>query len=132
MSNLAKRPNFLIILADDMGYSDLGCFGSEIETPNLDRLAADGIRFTQMHNTSKCFPSRACLLTGLYAQQCGMDQRSSEGFRNSVMMGEILRRAGYRTLFVGKHHGTDNPYDWGFDHYRGLRDGGAPAEDIAQ
>ena len=119
-----QRPNVVIILADDLGYSDIGAYGSEIRTPNLDQLAQGGIRFTQMHNTGKCFPSRAVLLTGLYAQQVGMD-RKPEAFRNSVMFGEVLRTAGYRTLFVGKHHGTDNPYDWGFDHYRGLRDGAA-------
>jgi arylsulfatase A-like enzyme len=66
------RPNIILILADDMGWSDLGCYGSEIRTPNLDRLAQNGIRFTHMYNTSKCFPSRACLLTGLYAQQVGL------------------------------------------------------------
>ena len=66
------RPNVVLILADDMGYSDLGCYGGEIRTPNLDRLAANGLRFTQAYNTSKCFPSRACLLTGAYAQDVGM------------------------------------------------------------
>ena len=68
----SRRPNILLILADDMGWSDLGCYGGEIKTPNLDRLAENGIRFRQFHNTAKCMPSRACLLTGLYAQQCGM------------------------------------------------------------
>lgn len=119
-----QRPNIVIILADDLGYSDIGAYGSEIETPNLDRLADNGIRFTQMHNTSKCFPSRAVLLTGLYAQQTGMDE-SPGGFKQSVMFGEVLRRANYRTIYIGKHHGTDNPHEWGFDHYRGLRDGAA-------
>ncbi|MFU8893257.1 MAG: sulfatase-like hydrolase/transferase [Luteolibacter sp.] len=120
----AKPPNILIILADDMGFSDIGSYGAEIDTPHLDRLAENGLRFTQMHNTSKCFPSRAALLTGLYPQQCGMDQSPGK-FSNGIFFGEVLRRAGYRTLFVGKHHGTDNPFDWGFDHYRGLRDGAA-------
>lgn len=120
----SPQPNIVLILADDMGYSDLGAYGSEIKTPNLDRLAREGIRFTQMHNTSKCFPSRAVLLTGLYAEQVGMNHKP-EHFTNGVFLGEILRRAGYRTLMVGKHHGTDNPYEWGFDHYRGLRDGAA-------
>ncbi|MDR8393989.1 arylsulfatase [Aliifodinibius sp. S!AR15-10] len=117
-------PNIVFILADDMGYSDIGAYGSEIQTPNLDRLAENGIRFTQMHNTSKCFPSRAVLLTGIYAQQSDMHEQPG-AFQNAVMFGEVLKRAGYRTLFVGKHHSTDNPYDWGFDHYRGLRDGAA-------
>jgi arylsulfatase len=119
-----SRPNIVFVLADDLGYSDIGAYGSEIETPNLDRLAANGIRFTQMHNTSKCFPSRAVLLTGLYAQQSDMHDRP-EAFHNSVMIGEVLKGADYRTLFVGKHHSTDNPYNWGFDHYWGLRDGAA-------
>lgn len=118
------RPNIVLILADDLGYSDIGAYGSEIQTPHLDKLAQNGIRFTQMHNTSKCFPSRATLLTGIYAQQSDMHDQP-EAFHNSVMIGEVLKRAGYRTLFVGKHHGTDNPYHWGFDHYRGLRDGAA-------
>jgi arylsulfatase A-like enzyme len=118
----AKQPNIIFILADDMGWSDIGCFGGEIATPNLDRLAAGGIRFTQIHNTAKCFPSRACLLTGLYAQQCGM-ARGPSAFKNAVTTGEVLRGAGYRTLWTGKHHGTDNPFDRGFDRYRGMRDG---------
>ncbi len=117
-----KRPNIILILADDMGWSDLGCYGGEISTPNLDLLARDGIRFTQMHNTAKCFPSRACLLTGLYAQQCGMDRRPGE-ITNAVTLAEVLRSAGYRTLMAGKHHGTENPYERGFDRYFGLRDG---------
>ncbi|MFH5832724.1 arylsulfatase [Halalkalibaculum sp. DA384] len=118
------NPNIVLVLADDLGYSDIGAYGSEISTPNLDRLAENGIRFTRMHNTSKCFPSRAVLLTGLYAQQSGMHEQP-EDFHHSVMFGEVLKRAGYRTLFVGKHHGTDNPHEWGFDHYWGLRDGAA-------
>src|SRR5947208_76540 len=67
-----SRPNILLILADDMGYSDLGCFGSEIATPNLDRLASKGVRFTQFYNTARCCPSRAALLTGLYSHQAGI------------------------------------------------------------
>src|SRR5690606_33986977 len=77
-------PNIVIILADDLGYSDIGAFGSEVETPTLNALALEGIRFTQMHNTSKCFPSRAVLLTGLYAQQVNMDQEPID-IRNAVM-----------------------------------------------
>src|SRR6478752_4211485 len=69
----AARPNILLILADDLGYSDLGCYGGEIETPNLDRLAAGGLRFTQFYNTARCWPSRAALLTGYYAQQVRRD-----------------------------------------------------------
>jgi arylsulfatase len=118
----APRPNIIFILADDLGWSDIGCYGSEIRTPHLDRMAAQGMRFTQIHNTSKCFPSRACLLTGVYAQQCGMAKQGRR-ILNAVTLGEALRGAGYRTLAVGKHHGTENLYNRGFDHYRGLRDG---------
>ncbi|MDX9755412.1 MAG: arylsulfatase [bacterium] len=121
-SESGKKPNIILILADDMGWSDLGCYGSEIATPNLDRLAAGGVRFTRMHNTAKCFPSRACLLTGLYAQQCGMDKEPGK-ITHAVTLGEVLRAAGYRTLMAGKHHGTENPFDRGFDRYYGLRDG---------
>jgi arylsulfatase len=103
-----------MILADDMGYSDLGCYGSEINTPNLDKLAQNGIRFTQMHNTAKCFPSRACLLTGVYAQQSGMSEKP-ESIKNSISLGDLLKTAGYRTLFSGKNHSRTKLYDFGFD-----------------
>ena len=119
---LGESPNILLILVDDMGFSDLGCYGSEIETPNIDGLAVEGIRFTQFHNTAKCFPSRASLLTGVYAQQCGMD-RKPDTIRFAVTLGEVLREAGYRTLAVGKHHGSENLYNRGFDRYFGLNDG---------
>ncbi|MCY4597434.1 MAG: arylsulfatase [Bryobacterales bacterium] len=118
----SPRPNIILILADDLGWSDIGPYGSEIATPNLDRLASGGLRFTQFHNTSKCFPSRAALLTGLYAQQVGMDRKAAV-IRNGVTLGEVLQSGGYRTYWTGKHHGTENPYDRGFDHYYGLRDG---------
>lgn len=118
----AERPNIIFILVDDMGYSDLGCYGGEIETPNIDALAENGLRFTQMYNTAKCMPSRACLLTGVYAQQCGMDRRPVD-IKHAVTLGEVLRPAGYRTLASGKHHGTENLFERGFDHYYGLRDG---------
>ncbi len=119
-----ERPNVVFILADDLGYSDIRPYGSEIETPRLQRLAEEGMRFTLMHNTSKCFPSRAELLTGTYSQQSHMHDEPG-AFENTVMIGEVLNRVGYRTLFVGKHHSTDNPTNWGFDHYWGLRDGAA-------
>jgi arylsulfatase len=118
----SEKPNIIFILADDLGWSDLGCYGGEIETPNLDRLAQNGVRFTRFYNTAKCFPSRACLLTGLYAQQCGMDKKP-ESFKNAVTLGHVLRSAGYRTLASGKHHGKQNLVDIGFDRYFGLRDG---------
>jgi arylsulfatase A-like enzyme len=116
------RPNVLLILADDMGFSDIGCYGGEIATPHLDRLAANGLRFTQAYNTAKCFPSRACLLTGAYAQDVGMD-RAPGRITGAVTLAEVLRSAGYRTLMTGKHHGTENPFERGFDRYFGLRDG---------
>ncbi|MDA2927787.1 arylsulfatase [Acidobacteria bacterium AH-259-G07] len=121
-SSLPAKPNILLILADDLGWSDIGAYGGEVSTPNLDRLAAEGIRFTQFHNTAKCFPSRASMLTGLYAQQCGMNDKPGS-FKNSVTLGEVLRAAGYRTLMAGKHHGQENPVHRGFDRYYGLRDG---------
>ena len=117
-----NRPNIIFILVDDMGYSDIGCYGGEISTPNIDQLAQGGIRFTQMHNTSKCFPSRACLLTGVYAQQCGM-AKSYNGIVNAVTLGDVARSAGYRTLASGKHHSNESLYEKGFDRYFGLRDG---------
>ena len=75
-----KKPNVIVILTDDMGYSDIGCFGSEIRTPNLDRLAANGLAFTKFYNTARCSPSRASLLTGLYPHQAGMGHLSTEKF----------------------------------------------------
>ncbi|MGB0745089.1 MAG: arylsulfatase, partial [Opitutales bacterium] len=119
---IAEKPNIIFILVDDMGWSDIGCYGSEINTPHLDKLAETGLRFTQMHNTSKCFPSRACLLTGIYAQQNGM-AKSYEKFENAVTLGEVLRTAGYRTYASGKHHSKESLFDRGFDHYHGLLDG---------
>lgn len=116
-------PNIVLILADDMGYSDFGCYGGEIQTPNIDRLGSQGLRFTQAYNTSKCFPSRACLLTGLYAQECGYGKTYIHPIRNAMTLGEVLRESGYRTYWSGKHHGVDNPMDRGFDAYYGLRDG---------
>jgi len=116
-------PNIVLISADDLGWSDIGCYGSEIHTPNLDRLGYEGMRFTQFHNTSKCFPSRACLLTGVYAQQCGYDQTFTSRISNAVTLGEVLKTAGYRTLWSGKHHGLENPVTRGFDRYYGLKDG---------
>ncbi len=120
---LDEKPNILVILVDDMGWSDIGSYGGEIETPNIDRLASNGLRFTQMYNTSKCFPSRAALLTGLYAQQNGSAERHTNPLKNSITLGEVLKSVGYRTLYSGKHHGVDHPMDMGFDRYYGLLDG---------
>ncbi len=118
-----ELPNIILISADDLGWSDLGCYGSEISTPNIDQLAEHGIRFTQFHNTSKCFPSRACLLTGVYAQQSGYAKTYKQPLQKAVTLGEVLREAGYITLWSGKHHGVENPIYRGFDHYYGLKDG---------
>jgi arylsulfatase len=123
VTGVEDRPDILLILVDDMGWSDIGCYGGEVSTPNLDSLAYRGIRFTQFHNTSKCFPSRACLLTGVYAQQCGYDRSFQQPIENAVTLGEVLQTAGYRTLWSGKHHGIENPVTRGFDRYYGLRDG---------
>ena len=118
-----EKPNVILILADDMGWSDLGCYGSEVATPNLDKMAAQGIRFTQMYNTSKCFPSRACLLTGLYAQQTGYHKNYKQPMNNAITLGELFQEAGYTTLWSGKHHSNELPTTRGFDQYSGLFDG---------
>ena len=117
------RPNILLICADDLGWADIGCYGSEVSTPNLDKLAASGVRFRQFHNTSKCHPSRACLLTGLYAQQNGYFKDFDQPLVNGITLGEYLKGAGYVTMWSGKHHGAENPRTRGFDHYYGLKDG---------
>ena len=120
----AGKPNILLVMVDDMGFSDIGPYGSEVETPTLDRLADEGMRFNSFHNTAKCFPTRAALMTGQYAQRVGMSVRNLR-FRNAATFGDVLKTAGYTTLMVGKHHALDNPYDMGFDHYWGMRDGAA-------
>jgi arylsulfatase A-like enzyme len=113
----ASRPNILLLFVDDMGWSDLGCYGGEIRTPNLDRLAGNGIRYTQAYNTSKCWTSRISLLTGLY------HHRSDRDFSNTALVGEILKPAGYRTWWSGKHHASFNPHERGFDHFSGFLGG---------
>ncbi|RAI89411.1 arylsulfatase [Algoriphagus yeomjeoni] len=118
-----EKPNIVLILADDLGWSDIGSYGSEVETPNLDWLAENGVRFTQMYNTSKCNPSRAALITGLYAQQVGYESTYEQPLKNGITFGELLQSAGYRTLWAGKHHGYDHPMDRGFDRYFGLKEG---------
>ena len=140
----ASRPNVIIILSDDMGYSDLGCFGSEIATPNLDALAARGLRFTQFYNNARCCPTRASLLTGLYPHQAGVghmvEDRGSEGYRgdlnrHSVTLAEAVKPAGYRTYMAGTWHVTPGktaeamtkkqnwPLQRGFDRYYGTING---------
>ncbi len=109
----APRPNIIVILVDDMGFSDIGCYGSEIPTPNLDALAANGLRFTQFYNTARCCPTRASLLTGLYPHQTGVghmiDDQGLPGYRGRlnrqcVTLAEVLRPAGYFTAMTGKWH----------------------------
>ncbi len=128
------KPNILLILADDLGFSDLGCYGSEIATPNLDKLAANGLRFRQFYNGTRCCPSRASLLTGLYAHQAGVGAMNNDtgrpGYRgfpqpNTVTIAEILKSAGYHTSMVGKWHLSvadkpPHPTDRGFDEFFGM------------
>lgn len=131
----APRPNTLIFLADDMGYSDIGCYGGEIDTPNLDWLAKNGLRFTQFYNTARCCPSRASLLTGLYPHQADMGHMTSDtgrdGYRgelsqDSVTIAQVLQAAGYSTYMAGKWHVSflgkkDNwPLQRGFEDYYGI------------
>jgi arylsulfatase A-like enzyme len=136
--NGRKRPNIVLIMADDMGYSDIGCYGGEIHTPNLDRLAAGGLRFTQFYNTARCCPTRAALMTGLYQHQAGvghmMSDKGYDGYRGDlnnrcVTIAEVLKRAGYSTYMSGKWHVTKHrrpegpKYNWpcqrGFDRFFG-------------
>lgn len=100
----AERPNIMVILVDDMGYSDLGCFGGEIKTPNLDGMAEQGVRFTQFFNCGRSCPSRASLMTGLYAQQAGINGMGVNLSQDCVTIPEVLRTAGYRTAMTGKWH----------------------------
>ena len=109
-----QRPNIIVIMADDMGFSDLGCYGSEIHTPNLDRLAAQGLRFTQFYNTAKCETSRQSLMSGLWHPL----YRKEPG-RNFMTIAEVMRGAGYTTLMTGKWHIDGEPLSRGFDHYFG-------------
>ncbi len=143
-----KKPNIILIMADDMGYSDIGCYGSEINTPNLDRLANKGIRFTQFYNAARCCPIRASLLTGLYPHQTGIGHMTStdkrtlgrnkkialpeyQGYLNNncVTIAEVLQLYGYQTFMTGKWHvGTYRPnwpIDRGFERYFGIIKGAA-------
>ena len=138
-----ERPNILVIMSDDMGYSDLGCYGGEIQTPNLDGLAKNGVRFTQFYNTARCCPTRASLLTGLYPHQAGVghmtvdhghDGYSGQLNRHCVTIAEALRPASYRTYMCGKWHVCRNtkadgeksvwPLQRGFEKFYGTIAGG--------
>ncbi len=131
-----KRPNILLILNDDMGYSDIGCYGGEVRTPNLDKLAANGLRFSQFYNTARCSPSRASLLTGLHPHQTGIGiltyDSGPEGYAGNLnqrcaTIPEVLKQAGYRSYLSGKWHVSSNlkeptdswPMQRGFDDFFG-------------
>jgi len=133
----AQKPNIIVIMLDDMGFSDISCYGGEIPTPNLDALAAGGLKFSQFYNTGRCCPTRASLLTGLYAHQAGMGWMTRDqglpGYRgkiqkNCVTIAEVLRPAGYLTAVTGKWHvGYDdevNPTARGFERSLNLEMGG--------
>jgi arylsulfatase A-like enzyme len=124
-ASATQRPNILIIIADDMGYSDAGCYGGEIATPNLDRLAANGVRFTQCYSTGRCWPSRTCLLTGYYAQQVRMDPPQGPLPAWTRVAPHYLKPLGYRCYHSGKWHLMGAPKaiaGGGFDHSYLLND----------
>ncbi len=136
----SKKPNVIVILTDDMGYSDIGCFGSEINTPNIDKLADNGIRFTHFYNSARCSPSRASLMTGLYPHQAGMGFLSNYNYeeagyvddlsKNAVTMAEVFKQTGYATYMSGKWHlnkeksipndKSNWPLQRGFDRFFGM------------
>lgn len=130
----AERPNIVVLFADDMGFSDVGCYGSEIDTPNIDRLAAGGLQYTHFYNTGRCCPSRASILTGLYSHQADIGHMAGElgvpGYRdrlspNAVTIAEVLGAAGYHTIMTGKWHlgwrDEGCPTARGFQHFYGTR-----------
>ncbi len=141
-----KKPNILLVMVDDMGFSDLGCYGGEIDTPNVDKLAVNGLRYSQFYNTGRCCPTRASLLTGLYPHKTGMGWMTASNLgkpgytgglnENCVTIAQALKPAGYRNYIVGKWHVTNDIYfkqdsskhNWplqrGFDRYYGGLSGG--------
>ena len=126
----ADRPNVVIFLADDMGYSDAGCYGGEIQTPHLDALAANGLRFTQFYNTARCWPSRAVIMTGYYAQQVRRDAQYGDGRRGgqgkrpawAPLLPDLLKPLGYRSYHSGKWHIDGKQLEGGFDRSYTLDD----------
>ncbi len=127
----AEKPNIVIVLADDLGFSDLGCYGGEIATPNLDSLAAGGLRFTQAYNTARCWPSRAALMTGYYAQQVRRDALpglggGSQGARPkwARLLPDYLKPLGYRCYHSGKWHIDGKVLEGGFDRSLDMRNQG--------
>jgi arylsulfatase A-like enzyme len=112
-ADAGRPPNILLIVADDLGYSDLGCYGGEIETPNLDRLAGGGLRFTQCYNTARCWPSRSALLSGYYAQQINRDPAGTRP-KWAGLLPQFLQPAGYRSYHSGKWHVDGRVLDGGF------------------
>ncbi len=113
-SHAATPPNIVVIMVDDLGYSDIGCYGGEIDTPNLDALAANGLRFSQFYNTAKCHSSRVSLLTGQYCLAAGNTKMN-----HAVTTAEVLGSSGYFTAMTGKWHLQQEPTDFGFDRYFG-------------
>lgn len=124
-----ERPNILIMMADDMGYSDIGCYGGEIATPALDRLASEGIRVTQFMTNAKSAPTRASLLTGLHAIEAGCSGAPAQMI-NCVTIAELLRAEGYNTWMSGKWHAKEHPAKRGFDRYYGMCAGSSNYFDI--
>lgn len=122
-----KPPNIVLILLDDVGYSDYGCYGSEIDTPNIDRLAREGMRFTQFYCNPYCVPTRAALLTGLHPRYLGPARREMQLSLEMVTLGELMQSAGYQTALSGKWHlgraAPHRPIDRGFGDFFGMLDG---------
>ena len=128
----ADKPNVVFILADDLGYSDIGCYGGEIATPNLDKLASNGLRFTQFYNTARCWPTRGALMTGYYAQQIHRDALPEvAGGGNGVrppwarLLPDFLKPAGYRSYHSGKWHIDGKVLEGGFDRSLDMRNQGS-------
>ena len=120
----AEKPNILLVLLDDLGYSDLGCYGGEIATPNIDALAKSGLRFTHLANSARCCPTRASLLTGIHPAQAGIPDFDGKLSPNSATLAEVLRSAGYKTYMAGKWHvgkvPAASPVNRGFDEFFGF------------